>query len=475
MSLTRLWTFLAIALPVLAALIANVSAVDLTYHLRAGGEILDTRAIPAVDTWTFTAVGQPWYDQQWGAQAVLALVSRLFGWTGLVILRAALTGFVFGVVALIARRRGLDARLAALLTLAAFAVAAPALALRPQLFGMACFALVLLLLTDRRAHPGRVWAIPVVVVLWANLHGSFFLGPVVLGLAWLEDLHDHAPLARRTLATALVSAAAACLTPAGPWVWSYAVGLSLNPAVTSRITEWQPTSLRDVPGILFFASALAVATLLARRGRATPWPTLAWFAVFFAIGAYAVRGVAWWPIAAAIGIVELIAVPAGTARPERTEPPFIRRMNVVVVALLVLVSVALLPVWRPLERGLDTPLAVVGNAPPGITGELRTIAQPGDRLFNPQPWGSWFEYALPALPVVLDSRIELFQPDVWDAYQLVASGGDGWQAQLQRWGVTIVVVAGDGDAAFAARLTEAGWRHVYTDSDGQVFLSAGHS
>ena len=60
---------------------------------------------------------------------------------------------------------------------------------------MALFAVVLLLVTDRRAHPDRLWAIPVIVLVWANIHGSFFLGPLVLGLAWLEDVHDQAAAA----------------------------------------------------------------------------------------------------------------------------------------------------------------------------------------------------------------------------------------------------------------------------------------
>ncbi|HEY7131483.1 MAG TPA: hypothetical protein VH440_04485, partial [Candidatus Limnocylindrales bacterium] len=77
MSLRSLWAFLAIALPVLAAVIAPLPTVDLAYHLRAGAEILDTRAIPSVDTWTFTAAGQPWQDQQWLAQVVLALAYRI--------------------------------------------------------------------------------------------------------------------------------------------------------------------------------------------------------------------------------------------------------------------------------------------------------------------------------------------------------------------------------------------------------------
>ncbi len=60
---------------------------------------------------------------------------------------------IFGAVLLIGLRRGLSPRNAALLTLGAFAVAAPALALRPQLLGMACFAILLVLVADRRRHP----------------------------------------------------------------------------------------------------------------------------------------------------------------------------------------------------------------------------------------------------------------------------------------------------------------------------------
>src|SRR5688572_20255803 len=156
--------FLAAALPVLAALLASLSAVDLAYHLRAGDEILMTGAVPRLDTWTFTAAGLPWLDQQWGSQVILSIVHRLGGWTGLALLRATLVGVVFGAVLLIGLRRGMSPRNAALLTLGAFAVAAPALALRPQLLGMACFGALLVLVSGRRRRPALLWAIPLLVI-----------------------------------------------------------------------------------------------------------------------------------------------------------------------------------------------------------------------------------------------------------------------------------------------------------------------
>ena len=150
MSLRALWWFLAIALPVLASLIAKISTVDLAYQLRAGAEILATGRIPTTDTWTFTMAGQPWVDQQWAAQVILRGVEVIGGWLGLGVFRAVLVGAIFGGTCLIAVRRGLDVRTAAILSLLAFVVAAPALALRPQLLGMLCFVGVLLLVVERR-------------------------------------------------------------------------------------------------------------------------------------------------------------------------------------------------------------------------------------------------------------------------------------------------------------------------------------
>jgi hypothetical protein len=465
MSLARLWASFAVVLPVVAALAATLSAVDLAYHLRAGDQIVAGGGIPRVDTFTFTAAGREWIDQQWGAQVILATTYRLGGWVGLVVLRAALVGVLFGLIFLACRLRGADIRLAAGLSLAAFIVAAPALALRPQLLGMVLLAVTLVLVAVRRQHPRLFYLVLAVVVIWANVHGSFFLGPLVIGLAWLEDVHERAPAASRTLVIAVVAALATVVNPFGLAVWAYAVGLSINPEVTARISEWQPTTLRTIPGILFFASTLGVVVILARRGRPSGWPTLAWLGVFFVVGAYAIRGVAWWPIGAAFALAGVFG--RGAESPEMPTPPMGRRINVGIVAALVVAGIVLLPIWRATDPATGAPTGGLTDAPSGVTATLRTEQRPGDRVFNPQPWGSWFEFATPELPVAIDSRIELFPVETWEQYETVASGGGGWQAVLDHWGVTIVV-AGPRDAALIARLHGNGWRDIYVGPDGTI-------
>jgi hypothetical protein len=468
----RLWGFLAVGLPVLAALAATMSTVDLAYQLRAGAEILDARAIPSQDTWTFTVPGTAWFDQQWAAQVALRTVYDVGAWFALAAFRATLVGVVFGSAYAVARGEGLPARTAALLTLGSFAIAAPALALRPQLIALALFALVLWLLARRVQHPRSIWLIPLLVVLWANVHGSFFLGPLAVALTLLADRHRNADrdLVRREAIVAVLSLLATFINPFGPAVWRYAVGLSTNGSVTERISEWQRTSIFDVAGLLFYASVVAVGALVILRRRHVDWPMLLWLVAFAAIGAYAVRGIAWWAIAVLPIVARLLAAPE--LAPGRAGTPGLRRANAAVAGLLAVVGFVLLVRWIPTDPATGTPPALVTDAPSSVTAAMRGAAAQGDHVFNPQPWGSWFEFSLPQVLVAVDSRVELFPPEIWAAYDAVRGGRPGWEAILARWDVRFVAVEPDA-SAFVDRLTAAGWRVVSADKSGTVLEAPG--
>ena len=259
---------------------------------------------------------------------------------------------------------------------------------------------------------------------------------------------------------------ACCITPFGPAVWAYAAGLGANPDVTRRISEWQPTTLRDVQGALFYGSALLVAAFLARRGRVSPWAALLWLAVFFAIGAYAVRGIAWWPLAAVAAVATLYE-PVPRTRPVAEAPRPLQIANAGIAIAIVIGAIAALPGWRPVDPGTGAPQGTVSFAPSGITATLAEVAGPGDRILNPQPWGSWLEFAVPQATVAIDSRIELFPTAVWDDYVRITAGIEGWDTIVSRWGVTIAVVTAD-NPGLRDRLVSAGWREVYADADGSV-------
>jgi hypothetical protein len=476
LTLPGLWAFVAVFLPVIAALRATLSSIDLAYQIRAGELMLPTHHIVRTDAFTFTALGRPWLDQQWGAQVALAWAYRLGGWPGLALLRGALVGLIFLFVFLACRAAGTAVRTSAWLTIGSFAVTVGGLSLRPQLLGMALFAVTVWLVFDRQRHPGRLWLVPPMVAVWANLHGSFFLAPVLLGLAWLEDAHERAPRPARPLLIGVVSAVAANLNPFGIKVWTYAVGIPANREITKFVSEWQPPSVRDFAGAAFFISVAAVIATLALRGRRTPWPSLLSLGVFFAIGLFAVRGIFWWALVAPAILATLLARDAleGGRPPERVLADERQRskpaaVNLAFVAVLLLLAVLYLPWFRPIDPVVGKGL--LSDAPAGLTSALRREVPAGARVFAAQKWGSWIEFAVPADPVAVDSRIEVPSVETWTKYSRVSVAQQGWQRILDRWSVRAVVASAEQQGQLLPWIRrDPAWRMVYRDHLGAVFV-----
>ena len=528
-SRSTLWRVLAVGLPIVAAIAAPLPSVDLTFLLRAGSEILSSGAIPTTDTWTFTAGGSPWLDQQWGSEVLLQLVFGAAGWTGLVLFRAALVGLAFGLLLATVRRRAprLGPIASALLVVAAFIVSADALALRAQLFAIVLFAATLFVLATRSERPRAVWLIPFFAMLWANLHGTFLFVPALCGLAWLADLNDAAaarsrgddapaggPPARgwalhRMLVVGLVATAATLVNPFGPAVWGYVANLTSNPTIASRVSEWRPPSPLTVPGALVWLSVVAVAVLALARIRAAgrardttaprrsgtarstafrstvalPWPALLTLALFGGFALTSGRGTAWWPFVAVFVIAPWLqpsAAATDVPRVVRPTAPLLRRLNLAIVGLLVLVGVALLPAWRPVGRA-GVPDGTLAYAPQAVAASLRGfVAQEapcpignatGHRVWNPQVWGSFLEWAAPCFRYTVDSRIELYSAQTWADIDRVESAAPGWQDVLSADGVEIVLTRRVGDEALASALRTSGqWEELPLDPDGSIWV-----
>lgn len=474
-TLGEVWTSLAIALPALGALLAPLSTVDLAYAVRAGDLMRASGRLLAADPFTFIGDGSAWVDQQWAAQVLLSVVHGLGGWPLLALLRALLVAVTFGLLLLAVRGAGAGARPAAVGTLAAFLLAAPALSLRAQSFGLLALAVLLVLIAWRHRRPGLVLLAPVVTLAWANLHGSFVLAPAVVGAAALDDALARRP-AGRMLLLAGATLLATFVTPWGPEVWGYASALAASPVVRELVSEWRPLDPLGYPGLLavgLAGLALVIALRAARRDqRAVPWGSIGIVGALVALAATAERGVAWAAIVAVATVVPLARGAPSPPTPVASSRVAERRSkaNGLVVAGLALAIVALLPWWRPVT---GPPLPVLVDAPPGAAALLLERTSEGDRLLVPQRLASWVVLAVPGRLVAVDSRIELFPQEVWDDYLAVAAGDDRARAILDRWLVDAVLTEADG--ALAGLLAADPAYVAAGEADGFVlFLSRTH-
>src|SRR6185369_9494126 len=134
---------------------------------------------------------------------------------------------------------------------------------RPFLITFLLLAIVLVILDSGR----RLWLLPPILLIWANCHGGFFLGWIVLGAYSAEAVLLRRPARMLWLMSALALAVSG-LNPNGyriPWI----LLAYRNSYQTSRLLEWSPPVLWPLHwySVLLFGAA---ATLLWVRRRVRP-------------------------------------------------------------------------------------------------------------------------------------------------------------------------------------------------------------
>src|SRR5262245_43394344 len=160
-------------------------------HLVTGRYILD-HGIPHHDSYSFTAPGTKFVAQSWLAELLYGILDRTVGPFGIRVL-GALTGAAITVLAFrLALRLARDRVRAALISVAALSGLYMLWSERPLLLGLLFFMIVLWIVEVPDCWVGRhpYVSMPVAFWLWANVHGTFALGFLYLGLhllgRWLD-------------------------------------------------------------------------------------------------------------------------------------------------------------------------------------------------------------------------------------------------------------------------------------------------
>src|SRR6266850_895073 len=278
--LRRSFELLLLAVTALALTIVNRADPDLWGHVKYGQDVLAARRLPATATYTFTAPDQPWINHENLSEVVFAAAVNLGGVPLLTTLRCLLGLVLFALIVRSNRRRGASAGATGLVVLAAALNLAPWWSIRPQLFTIVLFALLVAVLDgcfaadagDERRPVRALWALPPLFAVWANAHGGFVAGYAVLGLYLgcraLEALRSG----RRGEVALYAAILAACglatiANPYGPRLLSW-LAEDLAPP-RPEITEWAPLLPGDpvLPAFAALLGVTAVACLGSTRRR----------------------------------------------------------------------------------------------------------------------------------------------------------------------------------------------------------------
>jgi hypothetical protein len=455
------WPILPWVVPLIAVLLSRLQVGDLAYQLRAGRIMWDSRAVLRTDIFTYTIPGAPWLDQQWGAQLAFSGWFQVAGWRGLIVLQAAILAGCFGATYRCTVAQGASALAASCATLLAFAAAATlpgTLALRPQLLALPLFVSSAWLIRRRLVVPGaQLFLVPIGVV-WANVHGSFVLLTVLLAIALAADLIARRTTVRWTGALLAISLVTPLVSPWGATVYRYVWDLARSPIVREAIAEWRPLWTEPPAAIVFVAVCAVAAIVLARRAtRRLTFEEAVTLVVFTGLALWSGRNLLWW---AAV----VPPVLGGALAGWRPGGDWSRTATRLVVACVA--AVVVLGGFRVATSSIED---LRTEAPPGITAWLAGHVGSRERVFA-EWWGGWFEYAVPAEPMFIDARVEIFPPQVWVDYSAIVDVDPNWGEVIHRWGIdTIVLARGHHPELENTLRSDASWSLVYEDADGYVF------
>lgn len=405
-----------------------------------GQHVLDTGAVPRAEEFSGTLRGQPWNSHQWLAQCAMALLHRIGGLDSLLLATATLLAALYTWVAHRLISGGwhwVVGLLVAILTLLASRYHLNA---RPHLATIVLLGFTFARLVDYEAGRiplrGLVW-LPLVFVLWTNLHGGALGGEatvalVILGwvLFWLLGLPS--PIGGVRHAAALVALLAACaaatfVNPYGrqlPMDWVRLMG---SPVLPKYIFEHMPldiTNQYQIPIVLFGALYLTVFVIVVRyvglrQVRVTWLIPLVWLYLTFGRA----RHCTLFSITAAIAVAELLGQTpwaelaqentSGLFTPPSQEGQARETSGVVQYLIPVLVVLAAFAL-----QGAGVPLPLIGKDvvrdmklwPIALVPQLQKYERehPDAAIFNDMAYGGLLIYYTPHLRIFIDDRCELY-------------------------------------------------------------------
>jgi hypothetical protein len=467
LTLALLWLMLA----------PTVADPDLWGHLRYGLDNLASREVLRTDAYSYLSEPGTWVNHEWLAEVSFGLAYLAGGQAGLVALKLLLAFASLAAIYAAARERGAGIAGACVACLGTAAGLRPILgAVRPQMFTVLGFAVLLLILVLRERHPRVVWWLVPLYIMWTNAHGGFLAGVAILGLAvivegllGMQRAGSLGALLRGPFlpltAAGLTSLLATLVNPYGFGLWTFL----LETATVARpeIVEWQP--LASFATFAVFVGALTALGLWAlyRSGRPRSTLLLVIYVVSIVMTTVAVRHMLFFAIAWGVLHADHLDA-AGSWMLHRFHPGKSTRR-----ALATGLAITTLVVW---VAAFAEPLSV---EVPEKTYPVRAIELikrhlPEGRLVVYFDWGQYALWHLgPGVQVSMDGRREtVYDKRVYEQSLDMTFGYGDWD-RLLRHGEPDLVLVSKAHAAQNLMLLRPGWRLVYEDPLCGLFAQEG--
>jgi hypothetical protein len=456
---------------------------DFWWHLRIGRWMVDHGRLPSTDIFTHTVPNHVWTDHEYLTEVLMWLAYNATGVVGLAIAFGLLTWAGFWLMYRQVRRQpwvivGMGLAIGAV-------AGAPIWGPRAQMITFFLTCLELYWLQGYLSGRSRaIQVFPLVMVLWANLHGGWVIGFVWLGVAlvaeligWVWDRENPAHRAHLRL-LAIVTAAsvvAVAATPHGLSLYPYPFQTQGSVAQQRLIVEWfspdfHQAYLRPFEAMIF----------LVVIGFALKRPSI--YELLLSVVAVSLKKKSVRNVELFVAVDTPVMINSysacwkelAQARGWRLELPprgIFAVTTAIVLAVILLATVLKVAndVSPARQRSLDA-----ASYPIGAADWLQAHPEVGTRMYNQYGWGGYLAYRFypdPNRRVFIFGEAALMGDPLLNEYEDVQTLRPDWKQVLDKYGVDYIVY-NRGEALANVLATQPEWKLVYQDSVAVIYVRA---
>jgi hypothetical protein len=449
---------------------------DTGWHVRNGEAILQNFAIPRSDPFSYTRAGQEWFAWEWLSDTALGAAHTAAGLPGVALLAAfSIAVTVWGV-----------ARLALALGANIFATAGAVVLLlgtssihwlaRPHIFSW-LFALVFIAVAEqeRRSRSRGLYWLGVIACIWANVHGSFLLGPAILasyaiGARALESWRTL-KLSRIEKA-AILSFAATFVNPYGWRLHEHIVMYLRSDYLMDRIGEFRSFSFHSAGAYyveLFLVVAICgIFALISQRAFG---PAILGI-VMLHLSMYSARHL---PVAAVL----LLPLSAAALTLEARKRGWLTsvlsysdRLRAIDRRVLGYVPIVLGLIATTFGLSALARNGAVTFSSKDFPVEAANFIQRNHltaRIFAKDQWGGYLIYRFRGqVPVFIDGRSDFYGPKFLETYSEIIEAKPLWSSRLNEYKVGVVLIPTNHALASVLVLSPQ-WKRIYSDEVASMF------
>lgn len=480
-------------------LASKINFSDLGHFIKSGEVMLESGAILQHDVFSHTYHGLQYVNSGWLAQVFFALCERMGGFELFLLLLTILLLASIIIIYHFIWKMIKHYKISLAFIVFAVVLGFTNWNIRPQLFIIPIFAFFYSYLYRTEIIKNSfILLFSILMILWVNLHSSFSLGIILVGIFFLGEAVEKYYYTRsikvlikdsrlkRLLVLLIILVSVTLINPYGIDIWK---DMWANASISQkRSGEWQPTMMNNFAGYCFFISIVISGVILKySKRRITITEAILLLAFLFA-SFKAVRMIIWWGIVSApilaIHFCSIQAVPKRVSRLKKgLESSKLKAqsskseheclpLNIAILIFLLISAISFLPWLRPYHPIKTVRTFINPETNPVEIANYIEREKPKGNMYNDTNWGSYLIWRLwPEYKVFADNRLHLVPEEIWKDNCEVHHGYGNWEEILDKYNVSFVVLSKkDNKRTIKFIKDNAGWKEVYEDKAGAVFV-----